>query len=349
MRRTALIAVFFALSLAALSGLMAGSAWAQGGTPLPTPRWTPRFTPTPGRYSLVAARNTILRNLTLTEIGVGGMALDDDGSLYVGDGYQTVVILSPDLTERARFAVQQPYALAFARLPSGAAGDLLIGQRNQATLTRYSRTGERLGVLWSQPEGRLETFGIAPDGSVYIVWQRVTLPTVTALTRLDRNGNVMFNTPLGMPRADTDAVHGIAFAPDGSLNITLTGYDYTDPFRAAFVTYTADGQIDRKRPILPALRGLIAPALPARLPDGSLVVFSTEFVTWYGADSSLLTQSFANDFRAGGVPVNRFARRAMLAARPDGRSVIMAEVRNDGTLGIAIIQLLDRLSATPTG
>lgn len=347
MRRTVQIAVFFVLSVAALSGLMAGAAWAQGGTPFPTPRWTPRFTPTPGRYSLAAAQNTVLTGLTLTEIGVGGMALDDDGSLYVGDGYQTVVILAPDLTERARFTTQQPYALAFARLPSGTAGDLLIGQRNQATLTRYNRAGERLGVLWSQPEGRLETFAVAPDGTVYIVWQRITVPAVTALTRLDRDGNVLFNTPLGTPRADTDAVHGIAFAPDGSLNITLTGYDYTDPFRAAFVTYTAEGEIDRRRPVLPALRGLIAPALPARLPDGGLVVFSTEFITWYGADRTLLTQSFANDFRAGGVPINRYARRAMLTARPDGRSIVVAEVRNDGTLGVAVIQLLDRLSATP--
>lgn len=319
---------------------------AQDATPTPTRTPNPRatiWTPAPQHYTLRVGAKVRITDLDFRSPGFGPMAVAADGSLFVGDANQTVVVLSPDLVEQRRFVATQPYALAMT-------GDdqLLIGQRYAARIDLYSRAGQELRLFWREgQQAQLETLTIAPDESVYVVWQRLNPPGMTFLTHLDPAGSVLFTRELGRPRATSDTVHGIAIEPGGQIDITLSGYDFSDPFRMAYLVFTPLGDPIMRRSPLVFMREPFAPAPLVRLANGELVMFTTEFITWWDAKDQFRAQIYSNDMR-GGVPPPEVARRSAVAARPDDRSVFAAEVRETGELEIAIIELIDLFAPTAT-
>lgn len=322
--------------------MVANSAAQETATPEPTFTRTPDprstiWTPPPPRYTLQTVAAQRLPGITFDTNGIGSIAVDSDGLLYIGDGFQTVLVYSEELAEVRRFNVQQPSDLAFA--PNG---QLIIGQRNQATLRAYNKFGEYLGTLWQAQDTTLEAFAIAPDGEIAVVASQVSPRTVVGITRLKPNGEVISNVVFGSPLSENDAIHGVVYSPNGDLNLTVSGYGFIQPVLAAYVTLNKDGKIQRGAP-LPVLRDLVTPAVPTRLASGDLIIFSAQYLTWWSKDNVRLAQIDANIFRIG-FSAQQTKRRAAIAAHPDSRSMYIAEIYNDGALAVARVELVDRLS-----
>ncbi|MCS6869884.1 MAG: hypothetical protein NZ571_00325 [Anaerolineae bacterium] len=327
----------FAL-LSSLIVMLSSAAFAQTSdkpTRTPDPRAT-YWTPPPAPFVIRVQRVARLATLNFGALGIGSIATDSEGNLYLGDGLQTVLVLAPDLSEVRRLRALQPFALAFNQR-----GELIIGQRVQATLRRYTTQGEFLGRLWEQPEALLDAFTIAPSGDFYILWTRVNPPIVTYLTRLSAEGQLIFTREFGRPRRSTDAVHGIIVTADNQLGVFLTGYDFSDSAHAAYVTLSAEGDLLLRRAPLPSLDRLQAPTVPLSLPNGEMVAHSTNYIHWWSAEKQLRAALFSDAARAG-YPRAELARRSALAAQPDGRTLYVAEVLNDGSLGLSLVQLQQR-------
>lgn len=333
------------LSLALLIGcvlLIGSAAAAQEPTeqpPTPTRTPDPRatyWTPPPSPFAIGVQQVVRLTTLDFSVLGIGSVAADGEGNLYLGDGRQTILVLSPALQEVRRLTVPQPFALAITQR-----GELLVGQRIQATLSRYTLDGVLISRLWEQSEALLDAFTIAPNGDFYILWTRTNPPAITYLTRLNAAGQLVFTREFGKPRRTTDAVHGIAAAPNGELNVLLTGYDFSDMFSAAHLMLSAEGDLLLNRPPLPVLRPMQPPAVPLRLPSGAFVVHSNAYIYWWRAEGQLNASLFTDATRAGfASPI--LARRSALAAQPDGKTLYVVEVLNDGSLGVAVITLQQR-------
>jgi len=329
------------LSFALLIGvlwLLSGAASAQAPdepTRTPDPRAT-FWTPPPAPFFISVQRVIRSQALRIGDIGIGSIATDRDGNLYIGDSLQTVLVLAPDLSEVRRLRIVQPFALAF-----DADGDLIVGQRVQAALSRYTAQGEFISRLWEQSEALLDAFTIAPDGDFYIVWTRTNPPAITYLTRLRADGQLIFTRALGRPRQATDAVQGIVAAFGDTLGVLLNGYDFASGINVVYVPLSAEGDFLLRRPPLPVVRAMQAPAAPLRLPNGELIVHSAEFIHWWSADGQLRAALFSDAARAG-FPSPTLARRAALAAQPDGKTLYLAEVLNDGSLGLSILSLEQR-------
>lgn len=333
------------LSLALLIGclLLIGSAVAaqepteQPPTPTRTP--DPRatyWTPPPAPFAIGVQQVVRLTALDFSTLGIGSIAADAEGNLYLGDGRQTVLVLAPDLSEVRRLTVSQPFALAITQR-----GELIVGQRIQATLSRYALDGTLISRLWEQSEALLDAFTIAPNGDFYILWTRTNPPAITYLTRLNAAGQLLLTREFGRPRRTTDAIHGIAAVPNGELSVLLTGYDFSDMFGAARLMLSAEGDWLLNRPPLPVLRPMQPPAVPLRLPNGEFVVHSNAYIYWWRANGQLNASLFTDATRAG-FPSPILARRSALAAQPDGKTLYVVEVLNDGSLGVAVITLQQR-------
>jgi hypothetical protein len=86
------------------------------------------------------------------------------------------------------------------------------------------------------------------------------------------------------------------------------------------------------------MRAMQAPAASLRLPSSELVVHSAEFIHWWSADGRLRA-ALPSDAARAGFPAPALARRAALAAQPDGKTLYLAEVLNDRSLGLSVLSL----------
>ncbi len=331
-----LCAASFSLALLiSLLALLSSPAAAQPPdepTRTPDPRAT-YWTPPPPPFFMRVQRIARLETLNFNALGIGSLAADSEGNLYIGDGLRTILVLAPDLTELRRLSVQQPFALAF-----NARGELIVGQRVQATLSRYTAQGEFIAQLWQQSEALLEAFTIAPNGDYYILWTRTNPPALTYLTRLNAAGQPILTREFGRARRPTDAVHSIVPAPDDELGIFVTGYDFSESFLTVYVALNAEGDLLLRRPPLPVLSSMGAPTTGLRLSNGDLVAHSANYIHWWSAEGQLRAALFTDAVRAG-FPKAEPLRRSALAAQPDGKTLYVAEVLNDGSLGLGILEL----------
>jgi hypothetical protein len=302
-----------------------------------------RRTPLPPRYSIQGELVRLLEKTNFSMVGLGAMAVDADGSLYIGDGMSTVYVLAPDLTEQRQFKVQQPFALAM-----DGKGMLYIGQRYQVNIGLYKRDGSFVRRFWFQSDATLDTLAVAPDDTLYVAWQTNNLPRAAYLSHLDAAGNLLYTREFAHPVGGGNVVHSITFEPKGNVNITVTGFGWTaDDTLAEFVALTPLGDVIRGRPVFVINVPVKAPAVITRLKDGSLVMFSFLFVGWWDTDARIRQSVDIYPLR-GGVPRSGNARQAAVALRPDGESVFWAEMHASGEVQVSVIRFVDTLAPTPT-
>jgi hypothetical protein len=293
--------------------------------------------PTPTQFSLAVLQTATLPT-DLRGIGLGGIAIDNQGLIYVGDSFTNVYVLSPELAVLRKFKASQPYSLAFS-----STGEILIAQRNQAVISAHDRDGKFKRVFWARDKALIETIAVAPDGAVYVIWHDADPPAASAhLTKLSANGNPLYNESLFALVGPDNAAHNISFSRDGRLGIGFSGYALTQsPFFAVYYEYTAEAAIITGEYPLIGASLLTAPVVSARLRDDSFLLFASEALTWWDSERGLRLSVSPNIMRDGAVALAAYARRAAIATRPDGQSVVLAEVRETGELQLAVIALSD--------
>jgi hypothetical protein len=302
-----------------------------------------RRTPLPPRYSIQGVLARLLEKTNFSIVGLGAMAVDADGSLYIGDGMSTVYVLGPDLAEQRQFKVQQPFALAL-----DGKGALYIGQRYQVNIGLYKRDGSFVRRFWFQSDATLDTLTVAPDDTLYVAWQTNNLPRAAYLSHLDAAGNVLYTREFAHPVGSGNVVHSIAFELNGNLNITVSGFGWTaNDSLAEFVALTPLGDVIRGASVFGTNVPMKAPAVITRLKDGSLVMFSDLFVAWWDTDARIRQSVDINPLRYG-APRGGNARQAAVVLRPDGESVFWAEIRASGEVQVSIVRFVDTLAPTPT-
>ena len=125
-----------------------GLTYAQDETTrTPDPRST-IWTPPPARYAVQLIQSTLIDELRFDRPGLGTLAVDPTGALYVGDGLGTVLVFSPELTELRLKSVSRHSA----RHRSGSAATRLAERSGPIAGTiRRSRIGEPPEVEGDRP------------------------------------------------------------------------------------------------------------------------------------------------------------------------------------------------------
>jgi len=179
--------------------------------------------------------------LTLGEARVGGwdaghfnqptdIAIRDDGSFYVSDGYVNSRVALFDRTGRFQFEwgkkgdgesqFSNPHGLAFA--PNG---DVLVADRQNSRIQVFDRMGKfKSQWLGAKPKGRV--FGVAVDGAgaMYVgVRQTDYDPPSNGILKLDRDWRIVASIGFGEAGHPVfNAVHDIAVARDGTIYVAET-------------------------------------------------------------------------------------------------------------------------------
>lgn len=302
-----------------------------------------QFTPQPARYEVHPGYFRIIENADLRVIGLGAVAFGPDGLLYVGDGSGSVRVYGTEFEEVRRFNAPQPFALAFNH-----EGQLYVAQRNALNIDLYDRGGARLDSFWRSESGTFESFAVAPDGSLYVVWQTRFAPRTAYLARIDSRGNVLFNKALGAVEHTSDAVLSLTFDSTGEMTMVVTGFGKSPHGELAVLLYDPQGNpIRTRRPIL-ADTPLRAPGSALRLDDGSLVLLSEDFFGWFEPNGTLRAGTATYFLREGSAPFADLYQRSAIALRPDRHSIVFADVRPDGQLFLRTVDLYDRLAPTLT-
>jgi peptidylamidoglycolate lyase len=179
--------------------------------------------------------------LTLGEARVGAwdaghfnqptdIAIQEDGSFYVSDGYVNSRVALFDRTGRFQFEwgkkgggesqFSNPHGLAFA--PNG---DVLVADRQNSRIQVFDRMGKfKSQWLGAKPKGRV--FGVAVDasGAMYVgVRQTDYDPPSNGILKLDRDWRIVASIGFGETGHPVfNAVHDIAVAKDGTIYVAET-------------------------------------------------------------------------------------------------------------------------------
>jgi peptidylamidoglycolate lyase len=179
--------------------------------------------------------------LTLGEARVGAwdaahfnqptdIAIREDGSFFVSDGYVNSRVALFDRTGRFQFEwgkkgdgesqFSNPHGLAFAP-----GGDVLVADRQNSRIQLFDRMGKfKSQWLGAKPKGRV--FGVAVDGSgaMYVgVRQTDYDPPSNGILKLDRDWRIVASIGFGETGHPVfNAVHDIAVATDGTLYVAET-------------------------------------------------------------------------------------------------------------------------------
>jgi len=300
------------------------------------------LTPLAARFEIRRGKPVNVTSIELRRVGLGPIAIDGNGLIYVGDGGQNVHIFSSEMIELRQFELIQPFGVLLTQR-----NELLIGQRNQINLRLYGRDGRFIRTFWEQPNGFMDTFAISPNGTVYIAWQSISLPRVAYLTHLDATGNVLYTKEMGRPEENTDAIHALLIDRDGAVYMALSGFGRSEKGFLEVVILDSEGDPMRKRPAFFRDDQFYPPAALTSLNDASLVMFSLGSVGWWlpnGDMNALLSTLYIRE----GFPLSTTAHTMAVATRPDGRSVVIAEALSDGTLQMHIMDFVDHEQPIPT-
>jgi peptidylamidoglycolate lyase len=158
------------------------------------------------------------------------IAIREDGSFYVSDGYVNSRVALFDRTGRFLFEwgkkgdgesqFSNPHGLAFA--PNG---DVLVADRQNSRIQVFDRTGKfKSQWLGAKPKGRV--FGVAVDGTgaMYVgVRQTDYDPPSNGILKLDRDWRIVAAIGFGEAGHPVfNAVHDIAVAKDGTIYVGET-------------------------------------------------------------------------------------------------------------------------------
>jgi hypothetical protein len=303
-------------------------------TPTVTPAATRLIPPTPTPRPTALFTVRIFNTINFDNRSLNSIAVDRQGRVYVPDGEFNVLVFSARFAELFRIPVFQPVAVSL----NLAQDRLLIGKQYPATIEQYDLSGRFLGKLWDAQNTTLECLAVDSQNSIYIIHTLINKPYTRFLTRIDPNGNVIFLRVFADDTREVNQVYGIAFQPDSTLNIAVSGYDRAeDLVRLWLFSPAGDRLLNQQLPFFVDFL-LFAPGNPLRLADGSLVMYTRDGLGWWGADGRLVTYHYWDETTAGTFP-RLTGKSGGIALGADGKTVYYADLADDGRLVLGRTQL----------
>lgn len=281
--------------------------------------------PTPPEAEPFTVR--VFNNINFENRALNSIAVDRQGRVYVPDGEFNVLVFSARFAELFRIPVFQPVAVSLNLTRDR----LLVGKQYPAAIEQYDLSGRFITKLWDAQNTILDCMAVDSQNSVYVIHTLINKPYTRFLTRLDPNGNVMFLRIFGDETREINQVYGIAFQPDGTLNIAVSGYDRaTDLLQLWLFSPAGDRLRNQQLPFFVDFL-LFAPGNPLRLADGTLVMYTRDGMGWWGANGRLLTYNYWDKTTAG-TPPRPTGKSGGIALGADGKTVYYADLAEDGRL-----------------
>ncbi|MBX3066200.1 MAG: hypothetical protein KF726_24690 [Anaerolineae bacterium] len=299
--------------------------------PTPTPAATLAATSTPQPLRFAEATRQIFSELDYGKDGsfeLNSIGVDARDNIYVPYRENQIIVYTPDFREIRRFNIPQTVALAFTLNHD----QLLLGLRVPPSIERYDTRGKKLGVLWATQNALIQALAVDPQNGIYVVYTSQNKPFPLFLTRLDANGNILYERTLREQTLLTDKVYGITFEPDGTVNIGVSGFGRQYPEQITLWRLSPEGDrlTDQQRSFF-FFVSLTAPALPLRLDDGTLLLYSNEGLGWWRPDAQLITYYYGGDLFAGASPRTE-GKHAAITLGIDGKTLYFASILREGEL-----------------
>lgn len=338
MRRILLELVLVVMALVTCRGLMAVASSSSPVATLP-----PRPTNVPNPFQPQITVRKLFKEPDFIGTELGPVAVDGRGQVYIGNMNTSIIVLSPELEELRRFQGAQPFAMAINISQSL----LYVGERYEAVISLYDLKGKRQGTFWSNPDGSIEAMALAPDDTLYVIWQSSRNNQAHYLTRLDTAGKEMFSRVYLPNTSQADGIHGITFDTDGNLYVSVNGFS-KGGYNIAVWKLSPNGKPLFNDVSLVQNYYVTAPGPLVRLRDGRLVICDAETAWIWQADGRLLGSTHL-DMPDGSPPsTGASVRRSAITLRSDGESIYYVELRNDKTLAIDVIEFPLPLLPTST-
>jgi hypothetical protein len=285
-----------------------------------TPAATERILPSPTAPAIEPLTKKVFDDINFKAYDLNSIAVDADDNVYVPDANRYIHVFNREFEEFRRIPVPQAVAVAFNR----ARDVLLVGRKYPATIEQLTPTGDSIGTLWSTPNTILDCIGVDQKDMIYAIFTGVNAPFARSMIKLDPKGNIIFIREISPATLDEDAVYGITFTANGTLNVTTSGYG-RDPILLSFWEFSPAGDrlLGRPRAFYSSVL-LRPPGYPLRLADGKLVMYNGDGLGWWMPDGTPISFTFWTETVGSGT--RQYGKHGGIALSTDGKTVFYADI-----------------------
>ncbi|MBX3086824.1 MAG: hypothetical protein KF716_34645 [Anaerolineae bacterium] len=309
------------------------------GTPIldatVTPAATAQFTPSPTPLAVEPVTHKIFDDISFASYELNSIAVDAEDNIFVPDGNRYVRVFTREFEEFRRIPVPQAVSVAFNRKRDV----LLVGRHYPATIEQLDPVGRSLGTLWVAPNTTLDCIGVDQKDMIYAIYTSINAPFAQSMIKLDPKGNIIFVRDVATATSVNDTVYAMTFEPDGTLNVTASGYG-RDPILLSFWQFSPAGDRLTGRPRAYFTTLLMRPpGYPLRLPDGKLVMYNGDGLGFWQPDGHQISFTYWID-TAGGPP-RQSGKHGGIALSADGETVYYADITETDKLVLGRTRLAE--------